>query len=70
MGIPNGRTYEGVWFELLGHYLIHIIDIFDITDRDDIADMGNYRIDSNAYIWESIIHGIIKGLENWYYDYC
>jgi hypothetical protein len=29
-------------------------DIFDITDRDDIADIGSYKYDNNAYIWESI----------------
>ena len=57
------------WFELLGHYIIHKLDIFDITDRDDVADMESYKYDNNAYIWEKIIHGIMKGLGNWYYDY-
>ena len=67
-GLPAGRTIEGVWFELLGHYVIHKLDIFDLTDRDDVADMGSYKYDNNAYIWENIIHGIMEGLENWYYD--
>ena len=67
-GLPAGRTIEGIWFELLGHYIIHKLDIFDLTDRDDVADMGSYVYDNNAYIWENIIHGIMKGLENWYYD--
>lgn len=67
-GLPAGRTIEGIWFELLGHYIIHKLDIFDLTDRDDVADMGSYKYDNNAYIWENIIHGIMQGLENWYYD--
>jgi len=67
-GLPAGRTIEGIWFELLGHYIIHKLDIFDLTDRDDVADMGSYKYDNNAYIWENIIHGIMEGLENWYYD--
>ena len=66
-GLPAGRTIEGIWFELLGHYIIHKLDIFDLTDRDDVADMGSYKYDNNAYIWENIIHGIMEGLENWYY---
>ena len=69
MGLPDGRTFEGIWFELLGHYVFHKMDVFDLTDRDDVADMGNYENDSNAYIWECIIHGVINGLESWYYGY-
>jgi hypothetical protein len=67
-GLPAARTIEGIWFELLGHYIIHKLDIFELTDRDDVADMGSYKYDNNAYIWENIIHGIMEGLENWYYD--
>lgn len=68
MGLPDNRTYEGIWFELLGHYIIYKLDIFDITDRDDIADMGSFEEDGNARFFEIIIHGLIEGLENWYYD--
>ena len=68
MGLPDNRTYEGIWFELLGHYIIHKLDIFDITDRDDVADMGSFAEDENARFFEIIIHGLIEGLKNWYYD--
>jgi hypothetical protein len=53
-GLPDDRTYEGVWLELIAHYVVSKADIFDITDRDDIADIGSYKYDNNAYIWESI----------------
>ena len=44
------------------------LDIFNITDRDDVADIGNFAEDENARFFEIIIHGLIEGLENWYYD--
>ena len=53
-GLPDDRTYEGVWLELIAHYVVSKADVLDITDRDDIADIGSYKYDNNAYIWESI----------------
>ena len=67
-GLPNGRTFEGVWFELFAHYVVHKIDIFDLTDRDDIADIGRPEVDNNANFFEVMIRGIISGLENHFYD--
>ena len=68
MGLPDNRTHEGIWFELLAHYIVHKLDVFDITDRNDVADMGSFLEDGNARFFEIIIHGLIEGLENWYYD--
>ena len=68
MGLPDNRTYEGIWFELLGHYIVHKSDVFDITDSDDIADMGSFAQDGNACLFEITIHCLKEVLENWYYD--
>ena len=68
MGLPQNRTIEGIWLELVGHYLLHQIDILDLFENDNIADMGNYENDDNAEFWEKLIHGIMEGLENAYYD--
>ena len=68
MGLPQNRTIEGIWFELVGHYLLHKIDKLDLFESDNIADMGNYENDDNAQFWEKVIHGIMEGLENAYYD--
>ena len=51
-GLPDNRTYEGVWFELVAHYVVHKIDFLDITDADDIANIGNFENDTNAWFWE------------------
>ena len=51
-GLPINRTYEGILIELNAHYIVHKIDVFDLTDRDDLADMGSYQRDANAQAWE------------------
>ena len=68
-GLPTGRSTQGIFYELLGHYFVYKIDIFELTHRDNIAEMGSPQKDSNAWIWEDLIPGIISGLEAWYYDY-
>ena len=67
--IPTGRTSQGIYYELLGHYIVHRLDFFDWIDNDDVAEMGTPAIDTNAWVWEDLIPGIISGLEAWYYDY-
>ena len=51
-GLLDNRSYEGVWFELVAHYVVHKIDFLDITDADDIANIGNFEKDTNAWFWE------------------
>ena len=68
MGLPTGRTYEGIWFELVAHYLFYKADVFDLIDNDNIADMGNYANDNNAWFFECFIHFLMEGLESVYYD--
>ncbi len=68
MGLPEGRTYAGIWLELNVHFIGHKFDMFDLLENDNVADMGSYKHDTNAYIWENIIQGIRSGLESWYYD--
>ena len=51
-GLPDDRTYEGVWFELVAHYVVHKIDLLDLTDADDVANIGNFENDTNAWVWE------------------
>ena len=63
IGLPDGRTYEGVCLELIAHYVVYKIDIFDITDRDNEADIGNYDIDNNAWFWEFVMHLLTNSLE-------
>ena len=45
------------------HYIGYKIDIFDVDERCDVADMGTTSEDSNADLWEILIHAFIKGLE-------
>lgn len=51
-GLPDNRSYEGVWIKLVAHYVVHKIDFLDITDADDIANIGNFENDTNAWFWE------------------
>ena len=66
--LPANRTYEGIWFELAGHYAFYKIDVFDVVENDNIAHMGNYSNDSNAKLWEIAIHAIIYSIKEITYD--
>ena len=59
MGLPNDRTYLGIWFELFIHYKVHEIDVFDWIKNDNEADMGNFERDKNAWFFEYCIRLII-----------
>lgn len=59
-GLPEDRTCSGIWIEIMAHYVFNKIDIFDIVENDNVADMGSFENDSNAYIWESLTWSSIK----------
>ena len=61
-GLPDGRTYLGVYYELLGHYIFYKLDVFDVIDNDNQADIANPEKDPNAWIWEWLAE--IVGGEN------
>ena len=59
MGLPNDRTYLGIWLELYFHYVVHEIDVFDRIENDNKADMGNFKRDKNAWFFEYCIYILI-----------
>lgn len=59
-GLPEDRTCSGIWIEIMAHYVFNKIDIIDIVENDNVADMGSFENDSNAYIWESLTWSSIK----------
>jgi hypothetical protein len=59
-GLPEDRTCSGIWIEIMAHYVFNKIDIIDIVENDNVADMGSFENDSNAYIWESLTWPSIK----------
>ena len=58
IGLPDDRTYAGVWLELYVHYIVHKLDTRDLIDNDDVADMGSFKKDDNAWIFEFVIESI------------
>ena len=64
-GLPKNRTHDGIWFELISHYVVYKIDVFDIIDNDNIADIGNYGNDKNAIVWEYAVFLVKYGKAKW-----